>query len=161
MFIEETCEQHILTMFKNAQNRAHASYDTAYDSFKVIEIGDVTVDNINEYVKTAPAIVFCVGEDNSALSTNGARGDSQMLNFSLHVYTFATNKYNKRKAMDSARPILRANRNLLRGYRYVATSAARFLYDRQEKIGTAGPVAVYFQRFEIHALDTNSTERTL
>lgn len=164
MFIEENYEAYVKTLFKNAGTPGHALYDVALRGVKH-QPGDVTLDNIGEYIKVAPCVVYNVGEDNRVLSTGTALNDVQMISFMLHVYVFTVNKFSQESGKNTARPLLRAVKNLLRGLRYGPAEGStegmtRLLYIDQEKQGASGPHSLYLQRYEIHSKDTNDTRRT-
>lgn len=166
MFSEEACETFVLNRFQSARTPGDALYDTSLASVQVVQVGEVTIDNINEWVKTAPCIVFNLGDDNRAMQTIGARNDANNMTFAVNVYLFSTNKYQRKAQANEARPILRSIRNLLRGLLWTPADGAtdgvaRFFYLSQEKLGEDGPLSLYLQQYEIHSQDINDTRRSL
>ena len=165
MFIEETCESFIETLLKSAKDNG-PTYIEAMKAVKVIEAGDVTIDNIEDYANHEPAIIFNVGEENRATSPLSAKNDAQNMVFILNVFVFVSNKYGKNSKTTEARPILRAVRELLRGLRYTAADGAtegvaRIMYQSQDKVAEAGALGLYLQTYEIHSQDFNDTRRDL
>ena len=163
MFIEETCERFIEALLEEAKT---TKSPVAMEAVKVIEAGDVTIDNIEHYANHEPAIILNVGEENRAAAPLGAKNDAQNMVFTLNVFVFVSNKYGKHHKTTDARPILRAVRELLRGLRYTADDGAtegvaRVMYVSQSKVAEAGALGLYLQTYEIHSQDFNDTRRAL
>ena len=163
MFIEENCETFIQGIFDAAKTAGDPS---AMSDVKVIEAGDVTIDNVEEYANHEPCIIFNVGEEDRAEGEISAKGDAQNMVFTLNVFVFISNKYGKNKKTGEARPILRAVKELLRGLRYTPADGAtegvaRFRYKSKTKVAEAGALGLYLQTYEIHSQDFNDTRRAL
>lgn len=168
MFIEETCEQWLLTVIRTAQDQSEATYSEALAGVKALEVigeREVTIETIGQYAKISPAIVLGI-LDNTVLNDLTDKGDRQFLSYELRVFLFVRDKFSHESRANNARPILRAIRNAFRGLRYTAADGAtegvaRIKYTGQQVIGAINGVALYMMTFAIHSQDTNDTRRTL
>ena len=172
MFIEEHCELFVIDTLRAAMNPDSASYNASLENVKGIEVGEVTLETLGQYMKNTPGIVLNIGEDNRAMSSIGARGDAQHMIFDMFVYISVTNRFSVEAGMNEARSVLRGVRDALRGLlwtendgadenRQATEGRARIFYVEQSKEAVKGATSLYLQKYEVHSQDFNDHRRSI
>lgn len=169
MFIEDDFENAMVTLLQEAMVEDNALYDVYLAPIRIVETisnSDLTPDTLSDYGGSVPMVILGFAPNHTATQTHGARGDAQTISYEFRVFLATDGYEHPTAAIDNARPILRALRNLFRGLRYTGTEGsnsgvARLLYQSQSLVSVQEGLALQLQTYEVNVFDRNSTERQL